>query len=61
MTMKAALKDLRRAVQFFDRVKEASLDEKIAVGTDHWDWLEKAARRVANISNARLKQSGAGH
>jgi hypothetical protein len=36
--------ELRRAVEFFDRVKAASEDEKIAVGHDHWDRLESAAR-----------------
>lgn len=42
-----ALADLKRAVVFFDKVKVATQAEKNAVGTDHWDWLEKAARRVA--------------
>jgi hypothetical protein len=37
-------------VQFFDRVKKASDAERIAVGQDHWDWLERAARRVAHLS-----------
>lgn len=39
--------EVRDALDFFDRVKAASADEQIAVGTDHWDRLEAAARRVA--------------
>lgn len=42
----AALADLKRAVEFFDKVKAATGDEKAAVGSDHWRWLEKAARDV---------------
>lgn len=38
--------ELRRAVEFFDKVQAASEGEKIAVGTDHWDWLLNAARAL---------------
>lgn len=39
-----ALDELKRAVDFFDKVQVASDAEKTAVGTDHWDWLLKASR-----------------
>lgn len=48
--MEDALAELRRAVEFFDRVNASSAAEKNAVGRDHWDWLEKAARRAAQLS-----------
>jgi len=50
-TWLGALADLRRAVEFFDKVKAGTQAEQIAVGQDHWDWLERAARRVAELSN----------
>lgn len=40
------VEDLRDAVAFFDRVKGSSQADKIAVGSDHWDRLEKAARKL---------------
>jgi hypothetical protein len=46
-TMDECLEDLRAALAFFDKVQAGSRDEQIAAGTDHWDWLEKAARRIA--------------
>lgn len=42
------LAELRDAVAFFDKVRAASADEQIAVGTDHWDRLEAAARNLVN-------------
>jgi len=42
------LVELKDAVAFFDRVAGASDDEKIAVGHDHWDRLEAAARAMAS-------------
>ena len=52
-SMEEALKDSSDAIDFFDKVKAASRDEQNAVGTDHWDWLEKAARKArAALSNA---------
>lgn len=42
-----ALADLRRAVEFFDKVKASTGQERAAVGRDHWDWLESAARNAA--------------
>lgn len=42
----SALRNLREAVLFFDRVKASSGPERTAVGSDHWDWLETAARHV---------------
>jgi hypothetical protein len=44
--LKAALSELSEAVQFFDKVNAASEDERIAVGSDHHDWLERAAKKV---------------
>lgn len=46
---KYALAELREAIEFFDKVQASSADEKLAVGRDHWDWLEAAARQVAMI------------
>lgn len=40
------LAELRNALDFLDRVRKATLDEQIAVGTDHWERLEAAARRI---------------
>jgi hypothetical protein len=36
-------------MDFFDRVQASSLDEKIAVGTDHLNWLVRAARKVIEV------------
>lgn len=43
----AAIADLKRAVEFFDKVQVASDAERIAVGSDHWDWIKSAAKNVA--------------
>lgn len=56
MTLDKAIDNLERAIQFFDQVKNALPDERIAVGTDHRDWLESAARdvvkaRLDNVSS----------
>lgn len=48
-----ALKECADAVDFFDRVHSASDDEKIAVGTDHWNRLEAACRQAAALSATR--------
>lgn len=45
-----ALAEAKDAVAFFDQVKAASQDEKIAVGRDHWNRLEAAIRAVAALS-----------
>lgn len=41
-----AIEEMKKALEFFDLVKAAPENERIAVGQDHWDWLESAARRV---------------
>lgn len=41
-------RELSDAVEFLDRVRDASEAEKLAVGTDHWVRLEAAARAVAS-------------
>lgn len=41
--------ELRDAIAFVERVKAASSDEQIAVGTDHWSRLEAAARAVGAL------------
>lgn len=38
--------ELKESLEFFDKVKQSSQEEQIAVGTDHWNWLETAARKV---------------
>lgn len=48
--MSLALVELEQALAFFDRVKQSSEEERCAVGADHWDWLEQAARRVVEAS-----------
>lgn len=42
--------NMKRAVEFYDRVKASSERDKTAVGTDHWDWLLRAARKVAELT-----------
>lgn len=49
MTWEEAIKDLREAVEFLDKVRGATITDQIAAGTDHWDWLERAARRIAEM------------
>ena len=44
--LEIALKNLKDAVAFMDKRNAASEDDKIAVGSDHWTWLETAARDV---------------
>ncbi|WP_234053641.1 MULTISPECIES: hypothetical protein [unclassified Xanthobacter] len=44
--------ELRDAVAFVDWVKSAPEAERVAVGTDHWDRLEVAARRAVHLSDA---------
>ena len=46
----AALANCAEAVAFFEQVKRASSDEQIAVGADHWNWLEAACRRAAALA-----------
>ena len=41
-----AITELAEAIDFMDRVRTASEDDRIAVGSDHWNWLESAARKV---------------
>lgn len=43
-----SLDALEDAIIFFDKVKSASQEEQIAVGTDHWNRLLEAARNVVN-------------
>lgn len=43
------LEEARDAINFFDKVRCASAEEKIAVGTDHWDRLEKSLRQVVEL------------
>ena len=47
--MEEAVQEVRDAVAFVDRVRAATEAEKNAVGTDHWDRLESAARQLAAI------------
>lgn len=45
-SLKTTLDALRDALIFVDKVRNASMAEQIAVGTDHWIRLEQAARDV---------------
>jgi bacterioferritin (cytochrome b1) len=39
-----AIKNAKNAIHFFDKVKKSSEEERLAVGSDHWDWLESSLR-----------------
>lgn len=52
----AALADLTRAIEFFDLVKTSTAAEKAAVGSDHWDWLQRAAREVVAAAKVKDRQ-----
>lgn len=41
-----ALQNLKSAYDFFEKVKKSSIDEKISVGTDHYDWLISSVKEV---------------
>lgn len=45
-----AVEELQKALEFFDKINKASVDEQMAVGKDHYDWLESAARKVIAIT-----------
>lgn len=38
--------ELTQALGFFDKVQAASKEDRVAIGNDHWEWLESAARKV---------------
>jgi hypothetical protein len=52
--MYAAITELADAMDFYDRVESSTLDEKIAVGRDHHDWIMRAARRGAELKKQIL-------
>jgi hypothetical protein len=54
-----AVKNIAVAVAFFDKTRAASAAERIAVGTDHWEWLESAARNVASAFSPSTEHSRA--
>lgn len=41
-----AIKNAKNAIHFFDKVQKSTQEEKIAVGRDHWDWLESSLRAL---------------
>lgn len=45
-----AIADLKNALAFFDKVQGGLADDAVAVGTDHFNWLEKAARKVVELN-----------
>ena len=53
-----AAREMARAIAFFDRVQASSEEERQAVGRDHYDWVFRAARKVAEASNDMLTVSG---
>ena len=57
--VQAALKDCSEAVAFFDQVKRSTQAEQIAVGADHWNWLEAACRRAADVHRSGSKWAAA--
>lgn len=50
--LEAFVQNASAGVDFFDRIKDLPSDERTAVGTDHWDWIEQIARRAADIAPA---------
>ena len=48
-TQRAALERCNRASLFYARVEEASKEERLAVGRDHWDMLLDACVNAAKI------------
>jgi hypothetical protein len=49
-----AAQEMARALDFFDRVQASPESDREAVGRDHHDWVFRAARKVAEASNAEL-------
>lgn len=44
-----AILEIKEAIDFFNRVKNSSEDEKFAVGIDHWNWLVSASEKLNNV------------
>ena len=44
-----AAKFMKEGMRFYDKVLNSSEAEKIAVGTDHYKWIMKAARRISQL------------
>lgn len=59
--LRNALREAKSAVEFFDKVKNASEDEKIAVGTDHWDRVMAAIGACAAIWDSMNKVTTCEH
>ena len=45
----AAVANLKEALAFYDKVQNGSADDAVPVGTDHFEWLEQAARKVVEL------------
>lgn len=43
------VREAREAIDFFDRVRSSPDDERIAVGSDHWDWIESVIRKIGQF------------
>ena len=48
--LSAALAELKKSVEFYEKINTATEAEKIAVGQDHYDWLICSAQKVALLS-----------
>jgi len=46
---RAGLEESKQAIDFFEKVQQATEPERIAVGTDAFDWLLSAARNARKI------------
>jgi hypothetical protein len=44
--LRSVLGQNKAAIDFYDKVQASSDDEKIAAGSDHWDFLLAAARQA---------------
>ena len=42
--------ECREAIEFFDRVMQATPEERAAVGADHVDWVIQACRKAAALT-----------
>tara|TARA_Y100000310_G_scaffold248516_1_gene254352 strand:- start:50 stop:499 length:450 start_codon:yes stop_codon:yes gene_type:complete len=58
LNQESAVETLREALVFFDNAKSSG--DADAVGTDHWDWLEKAARDGISTPKCPKCQSAPG-
>ncbi len=52
-TLTKYINEARQAIEFRDKVRDATQDEQIAVGTDHINWIISIVERLANEKEER--------